>query len=109
MSTDDGMQLLQLVREALSNTARHAEAHRALVRLARGDGATSLEIADDGVGFDTSAASPVGHHGMRNMRTRAESIGAMLVLESDTVGGGTRIILTMPDPTPSQPAETTRA
>jgi signal transduction histidine kinase len=53
-------------------------------------------VADDGVGFDASGAVATGHDGLRNMRGRAEAIGATLRVES-AIGEGTRIIVTMPD------------
>ena len=68
--------LLAIAREALANVARHAGAstrHRygcpALTESVR------LEIADDGRGFDPRCRSPAGHHGLANMRTRAEGLG----------------------------------
>ena len=95
--------MLQLTREALSNIARHAGASHVLVRLT-GDDAWRLEIADDGVGFDVAAAGDEGHHGIGNMRARAHAIGADLRVESGTGDAGTRILLTMPAPTRSDPS-----
>jgi signal transduction histidine kinase len=95
LGLDDGRQVLQLVREALSNTARHAKARRALVRLWRAGGEARLEIMDDGVGFEPAGVDPSHHHGLRNIRTRSEAIGGRVQIES-TPGGGTRIILALP-------------
>jgi signal transduction histidine kinase len=100
ISPEHGAELLQLVREALSNAARHARARRLVVSFRREDAGTSLILADDGVGFDASAAVPVGHDGLGNMRARAEGIGATLRIESAS-GEGTRIIARLPDRAPA--------
>ena len=90
LSRQEGVELLSLVREALSNAARHARAHRVDVALRLGPLGSYLEIADDGVGFDPRRAAASGHHGLANMRVRADSIGATLEIETQP-GSGTRI------------------
>ncbi len=54
----------------------------------------SLEIRDDGVGFDPSGAFP-GHLGLKSMRERAERRGGTLVIES-APGKGARIRARIP-------------
>jgi signal transduction histidine kinase len=49
----------------------------------------TLEIADDGVGFDPSADFP-GHLGLRSMRERAARIGGQIEIES-APGAGARV------------------
>jgi signal transduction histidine kinase len=96
ISPEHGAELLQLVREALSNAARHARARHVIVSFRNeSDDRTGLVVADDGVGFDSSAAVPAGHDGLGNMRARAEAIGATLRVESAS-GQGTRIIVGLP-------------
>jgi signal transduction histidine kinase len=96
LTIEQGAELLKLVREALSNAARHSKARRLIVTLGRSDGHLTLAVADDGIGFDASAPVPAGHDGLGNMRARAEAIGATLVVESGP-GQGTRIIVEWPD------------
>jgi signal transduction histidine kinase len=88
-------ELLSLTREALSNVARHAAASHASVSLAASDSQVRLELSDDGRGFDTARSGERGHHGLPNMRSRAEALGARLEVES-APGSGTRIIVTLP-------------
>ena len=88
-------ELLNIAREALSNVARHAAASNVVLRLHVAGGELRLEIADDGAGFDAVASTPAGHHGLGNMRRRAESLGGRLLVESEK-GGGTRIIVLLP-------------
>jgi signal transduction histidine kinase len=87
-------ELLAITREALSNVARHAGATSCHVRLVADGDELRLEITDDGRGFDPTRAPARGHHGLANMRTRAEALRATYDLGS-APGGGTRIIVTL--------------
>jgi signal transduction histidine kinase len=89
------LELLTISREALSNIARHARATRATIRLAGRPDGLDLEIADNGVGFDTREPRSLGHQGLRNIRARAIGIGATPLVDSEP-GAGTRIILRVP-------------
>ena len=87
-------ELLQIAREALSNTARHAHATSARVLLRRDADQLRMELVDDGTGFDSRAAAPGGHLGLANMRDRAGRLGGTLEVESGQ--GGTTIIVQVP-------------
>jgi len=76
------------VQEALTNTARHAGATRAWVRLAAAAGAVLLEVGDDGAGFD--AASAAAGHGLASIRERVELLGGSVVAGA-APGGGARV------------------
>jgi signal transduction histidine kinase len=96
LSPEDGVELLSVVREALSNVARHAKARRIDVVLGRSGEGTVLDIADDGVGFDPNRTGMTDlHHGLANMRTRAEALGGQLLIET-APGAGTRIHVEIP-------------
>jgi signal transduction histidine kinase len=88
-------ELLSITREALSNVARHAGATSCQVRLTTSDRELRLEIVDDGRGFDPSTAATRGHHGLSNMRIRADALGGRLEISS-AGDAGTRIIITLP-------------
>jgi signal transduction histidine kinase len=87
--------VLAIVREALSNAARHASASRATVAVRPEDHGLRIEIADDGIGFDAAVEHDEGHHGLVNMRRRAERLGGTLEVVSRP-GAGTRIIVLLP-------------
>jgi signal transduction histidine kinase len=95
LSAEDGVELLSLVREALSNAARHAKAHRVDVLLEVVADGSVLEISDDGVGFDPASARAGSHHGLTNMRIRAEAIGGHLEVDSQPEVG-TRVRVRIP-------------
>ncbi len=88
-------ELLSIVRETLSNVARHAGATRALIEVTAEAGSLRLEISDDGRGFDPAAPLGSSHHGLRNIADRAARIGGTLQIESQP-GTGTRIIVGTP-------------
>ncbi len=81
--------LYRIAQEALNNVARHAGASRASVDLRFHPSGVELSIADDGCGFDPKEVS-AEHLGLEIMGERAESIGALLEIES-RVGYGTRV------------------
>ncbi|MFD0743956.1 GAF domain-containing protein [Phytohabitans flavus] len=63
--------LLAVIREALSNTARHARATTVLVGVAAANGQVTVTVTDDGVG--TGDSEPRG--GLVNLRERAQRYG----------------------------------
>jgi signal transduction histidine kinase len=85
--------LVRIVREAVSNTARHGQAETVKVELSGGT-VVRLAIEDDGVGFDTEERHERGF-GLTSMRERATGVGAQLNVSSQP-GAGTRIEVVLP-------------
>jgi signal transduction histidine kinase len=86
--------LARIVREAVSNAARHGEATTVTVTLS-GAGGIRVTIADDGRGFDPAAPRRRGF-GLTSMRERAEVRGGTLEIRSQP-GRGTRVEVVIPD------------
>jgi PAS domain S-box-containing protein len=86
--------LLQIVREAISNAQRHARAHSVKVVLSQCNGRPRLTISDDGCGFE-ARNMPTQGHGLRNMAERARLMGARLEILSQ-LGSGTQVALDLP-------------
>ncbi len=84
--------VLRCTTESLANIARHAHARQVVIVLHMTGAQLLLEIRDDGVGFDTLNAPPVGHYGLIGLRERARLVGGMLDVESSP-GRGTTIRL----------------
>ena len=84
LDDDTADSVVRILREALSNVARHAGATSASVTMMVNDDA-HLTIEDDGVGFDPDRA-PAGE-GLRNMRERARELGGELLVTSPPTGG----------------------
>ena len=88
--------LYRIAQEALHNAVKHAQSSRLDVCLTREPGNLSLEVRDNGNGFDPLAAYP-GHLGLRSMRERAMSVGGTLEIVS-APDCGTQIRARVPIP-----------
>lgn len=88
-------ELVVIVREALSNVGRHADAEHARVEVAGIGSEVRLLVSDDGRGFDPTAARPPDHLGLRNMRERAVALGGRFSVQSSP-GAGTRVVVELP-------------
>jgi signal transduction histidine kinase len=86
--------IVQVVREALSNAVRHGEPQTLSIVLSQQDGGVVLEIEDDGKGFDPTDIRG-GGRGLSNIRQRAEAAGGELEITSSK-GVGTRLTLLFP-------------
>jgi signal transduction histidine kinase len=84
--------LLGIVREAVTNAARHARASEVQIELSR-RGDLHMRIRDNGMGFDPD--EPRGGFGLTGMRERARSLGGDLHLSSRP-GAGTEIEVVLP-------------
>jgi signal transduction histidine kinase len=83
----DTADVVPVVREALSNVARHAAASHVDVEVAVRDGHVHVVVADDGRGLD--GAAPSGGHGLDNLRARAARRGGALEIVDGPAGGTT--------------------
>jgi PAS domain S-box-containing protein len=86
--------IYRIAQEALHNTVKHARANGVGLELVCDEGSLTLEVSDDGVGFDAGGEFP-GHLGLRSMRERAQRVGGTLTVETSP-GGGTRIRARIP-------------
>jgi signal transduction histidine kinase len=90
--------LLRVVQSAAANIQHHANAAAATVTLGFLPGSVTLDIYDDGTGFDPSAAAPpsdAGGYGLRAMRQRVEQLGGVFSVESSP-GEGTIVAAQLP-------------
>lgn len=105
---DVALALYRVAQEALSNAARHAQAAHVAVTLSGSPLQVTLEICDDGVGFDPNAAAADNQErnaehnrsrhrglGLLGMRERMRMIDGELTINS-TQGKGTRIVAHAP-------------
>ncbi len=96
---ETGAQVYRIAQEALTNIRKHAGANRVRIRMETTAGTLRLTIGDDGRGLAPAPhgdpAPDVPRYGLRSMRERAESIGAVLDVADDP-GGGVRVRLVLP-------------
>ncbi|MDV5149232.1 sensor histidine kinase [Streptomyces sp. SBC-4] len=91
--------LLRIAQSALANTVRHASASRAEITLSFMGASVTLDVVDDGKGFDPGSVrqSSEGGFGLPAMRSRAESLGGTFTVES-APGQGTAVAVSLPLP-----------
>jgi len=85
--------LLRAVQEALANVHKHAHARRVSVTMSYMGGELSVDVQDDGRGFDPAAKA--GGYGLPALRERVEGLGGRVVVES-TPGEGTTVAIQVP-------------
>jgi signal transduction histidine kinase len=91
---EPGISLIQkevfyrVAQESLHNIVKHARATRVDLDLSNDDGALTLHVRDNGVGFDATQTFP-GHMGLVSFNERAASIGAELSVDSALSSGTT--------------------
>ena len=93
LAPDRRRHLLLVLKESLSNVARHARASRVEIEIRIEHGTLFLSIRDDGRGFDPSVPAP--GHGLSSLRRRAEKLSGTIRIES-APGSGTRIEVEIP-------------
>jgi signal transduction histidine kinase len=92
--------LLRIAQEALANVAKHAGAARAWITLSYMEDVVTLDVRDDGSGFDQSAAGGEqsyagGGFGLIAMRQRVSRLAGQLEIESEP-GAGTAVSASLP-------------
>ena len=92
LDTGHALHLHRIVREAISNTIRHAQARHLRVRVRASAGELLLDLTDDGSGVP---AAVLAGSGMRNMRTRAGELDGRIDWVPGTEGGA-KVLLRMP-------------
>jgi len=99
LPSDTETTLYRIIQEALTNVARHADAHVVTVSIERRNGAVRATIHDDGRGFDVpTALGTFGGErtlGLVGIQERASLLGGTVAIESQP-GGGARIVVELP-------------
>lgn len=85
----------RVMQEALNNITKHAKAQNVWITLVVDDDCTSLQIRDDGEGFDPASPGDSAGMGLRSMRERIAEINGGFILTS-TPGLGTTVQVSVP-------------
>ena len=96
IATQNAIQILHIVQEALSNVRKHAQASHVKVTVDRSEDCV-IRVEDNGRGFDVDGRHNEGdtHVGLKIMRERAHRIGGQFTIES-SAGEGSRVTLRLP-------------
>jgi signal transduction histidine kinase len=92
---DAAVAMYRVAQEALANIDKHAQARAVTVQLFCDDAEASLEIADDGNGFDAGMLSTTPGFGLRGLLERARGLGGWAEVASRP-GAGTTVMFTLP-------------
>jgi signal transduction histidine kinase len=87
--------VLAIMQEALVNAHRHGRARCIAVRLETVGKDTTVEVSDEGIGFEPEVVDRGGRYGLTIMEERAQMAGGRLDLDSGT-GRGTRVTVRLP-------------
>jgi len=79
--------IFRIAQEALTNVARHAQVSQALVNLTYDSSQVSLQVIDQGVGFNASLNPSEHRWGLAGMQERADSINGTLHIQSAPEAG----------------------
>jgi PAS domain S-box-containing protein len=92
--------IYRVLQEALTNVARHSRAEAVAIRLNKGNGIFTLEVTDDGCGFEpeklAQSGDRTGGMGLKSMQERAAICGGILTVDAQP-GQGTRIRVALPE------------
>jgi signal transduction histidine kinase len=94
LAPESEQELYRVAQEALNNVLKHAHAARVSLRLHVADKRATLEVDDDGVGFEPSRQGTHGF-GLRGMGERVERLAGTLRIESSP-GAGTHLHVEVP-------------
>ena len=85
-------QMVAVLVEALSNVARHAQAHRVSVVVSAGENSVTLRVVDDGIGLPDHGR----RSGLTNLADRAARLGGTFSVAKVSSAGGTELVWTVP-------------
>jgi signal transduction histidine kinase/ligand-binding sensor domain-containing protein len=105
--TDVETHLLRIGQEAVTNAIRHGNASRIRLTLDYAPRSVTLQVEDDGLGFEASPTTLArGHYGLTTMRERAEHLSGRFRVVSEH-GEGTLVEVVVPTPHMDTPVEAT--
>ena len=85
--------ILLIFKEAMNNALKYSQANQASLTYTQNDQMLEITFVDDGLGFDPEQLDKPGY-GLKNMRSRAEKIGAGIeILSNKQQGQGTKVTL----------------
>ena len=95
--------LFRIFQEVISNIKLHSKAQNATVSLYKENNVLSMNITDDGIGFDATAIDVINSHGLLGIRERVYAMSGQLQIKS-IVGEGTTVKIIVASLYPSEKA-----
>jgi len=97
LGTDAALALYRAAQEGITNALNHGQAHHVSLRLQGSAADVLLELSDDGIGLTPGWAQKAGHHGLRWLGERVQSLGGQFAL-APVSPQGTRLTVRLPLP-----------
>ena len=91
ITSNQHLNILNIFRELLNNTIRHANADRVSITVKNYENSLEITLADNGVGFDQASVTPGS--GLHNIQSRVEELKAKIGWRTSS---GTQVALTVP-------------
>ena len=95
MSKKSQVYLYRIAQEALNNIAKHARATQVTMKLSRINNIVTLEVLDNGKGFNFDPVNFAHRNGLQNMRERTNLLQGEFTINSQP-GFGTNIKVSIP-------------
>ncbi|MFS8149561.1 type IV pili methyl-accepting chemotaxis transducer N-terminal domain-containing protein [Vreelandella titanicae] len=95
LNPNEEIHVLQIIREALANTHKHAQAHWAGVTVRFADARLLVRIEDDGIGLEDDSSPPM-HYGLVIIRDRTTTLNGELSITNRPTGGASIEIVFTP-------------
>jgi two-component system nitrate/nitrite sensor histidine kinase NarX len=86
LSANEEIHVLQIIREALANTVKHADATQVEVAVSFHSPNVQVQVMDNGKGFSDSEQPPQ-HYGLIIMQDRTRTLGGQIVIQNRSDGG----------------------
>jgi signal transduction histidine kinase len=93
LNVEQRKEIYMIFKEAITNAVKYSGTTDLFVTVSSNNGLLSMEIADQGTGFDLQKV--MQGNGLKNMRSRAAQIGASLAIET---GKGCTVLFRLPIP-----------
>jgi NarL family two-component system sensor histidine kinase YdfH len=85
----------RLIGESLTNITHHAQARNVWLKISQSNAFLTIDVEDDGVGFDVNKAIRAGHYGLLGMRERTRLVNGTFEVNS-SIQNGTRLSISIP-------------
>lgn len=95
LSPNEEIHILQIIREALANSVKHAQATEVTVSVHFRSPQVRVAILDNGVGLP-EGGQPLNHYGLIIMQDRARTLGGKLTIRNRDTGGAEVLLAFIP-------------
>lgn len=93
LSMEQRKNIFLIFKETIYNSVKYAACKNIIVDIVRNDGGLAMKITDDGKGFDVNNYTSKNGNGLKNMKHRAQEVGAVYTIQSSPEKGTVTTLL----------------